>query len=203
MSRSVLRSTSLCLALMSSLPVVSCSSSGSKASHNAPGAAAQVCSSCVDISVHVWKFTPDAGTDVTKLSGITQASADGKASVNMQANSKEARPAEILKKLQQSGHAELVLNFDSVTTSGQSLPLSTSGSAGEFSALMTPAALKANTPYLINYELRAAMPHGGLTGGRDAYTKGNFLLKDGGALLSMQKVGESYAVWLISTKHPV
>lgn len=203
MNASVLRSTALCLALMSSLPVVSCSSSGSKASHNAPAAAAQVCTSCVDISVHLWKFTPDAGTDVTKLSGITQASADGKASVNMQANSKEASPAEILKKIQQSGHAELVLNFDSVTTSGQSLPLSTSGPAGEFSALMTPAALKANTPDLINYELRAAMPHGGLTGGRDAYTKGYFLLKDGGALLSMQKVGESYAVWLISTKHPV
>ncbi|NWC64013.1 hypothetical protein [Cedecea sp. P7760] len=202
MNRSFLRSAWLCLAFISPLLIASCSSSDSKGPHATP-AAGQLCTSCVDISVKVWKFTPDAGFDVAKLSGMTPASTEGKATVNMQAILKEDQPTEILKRLRKSGRVELVLYTHGITTTGQALPVNVSGGEGKFSAVLLPVALTTDAPDLIRFELNSDVPVGGFIHGAAVFSKGSFSIKEGDALLSLQKVREGYVVWLITTKNPV
>ncbi|MDT8850190.1 hypothetical protein RN053_06810 [Pantoea dispersa] len=203
MNRSFFRGASLCLAIISSLLVVSCSAPANKGPHTAADTAGQLCSSCVNIKVYAWKFAAYDGVDVAKLSGMAPGLAEEKTSANMQELLKNAQPAEIPKRLRQLGSAEAVLNFSSVAIVGQSLPVSTSGPAGEFSAVLTPAALTTDLPEVIRYELHAELPQGGFTRGENVYMKGNFLFKDGSALLILQKVKEGYVVWLITAKNPV
>lgn len=62
MNRSISRGALLCLALISPMLVVSCSSPADKGTSPAPAdTAVQLCTSCVDFNLYAWKFTPDAG----------------------------------------------------------------------------------------------------------------------------------------------
>lgn len=83
------------------------------------------------------------------------------------------------------------------------MPVSVSGGMGKFSAVLMPESLATDTPDLISFELNSDVPAGGFTHGDAVDSKGSFSLKEGGALLSLQKVREGYVVWLITTKNPV
>lgn len=204
MNRSFSRGALLCLALISPLLVASCSSPASKGHHTALAEmAGQLCTSCVDFNVYAWKFKPDAGVEVTTLLDIAPDLTEKNTSADLQRLYKEARPAEIQRLLRQSGRAEPVLNFHSMTTKGRSLPVSTGGAEGKFSAVLMPVPLTTDAPDLISFELNSEVPFGGFTHGNAVYSKGSFPLKEGDALLYLQKVSEGYVVWLILAKNPV
>ena len=201
MKSQLFRRTRMLLLLLSTLAVTA----GALA-NSAPVPAViaeQSCTSCVDLNVYAWKFKPDTGVEVTTLLGIAPGLTGKNTSANLQRLSKGAQPAEIQRLLRQSGRAEPVLNFHSITTTGRSLPISTSGAGGEFNAVLLPVALNSDAPDLMNFELSSAVPIGGFTHGNAVYSKGSFPLKKGDALLSLQKVSEDYVVWLILAKNPV
>ncbi|MBU9822979.1 hypothetical protein J1782_24100 [Rahnella sp. BCC 1045] len=183
----------------------------------------QACAHCVSYDVSVWMFTPtrpDALRNVLQsLNALPERESDEVEGQRVISPDKSAVTADTFR---QSGTLEPLAFWHAMSYFGEPLPLELVSSAGAFRAVLNtnvvPVHLKptsktftqklmifsdyADSSFqyqtLLNFQLAAGLPIGPDNEAHDvARSSGRVLLKNGSAVLNINRVGKSYMIWLV------
>ncbi|MEA9392146.1 hypothetical protein SJI19_16605 [Acerihabitans sp. TG2] len=170
---------------------------------------AQGCPECVSFDVSVWKFTPtrpDALKNIIhSLKGL---SGDGLGDGDGQRVISPGQSAIVADMFRQAGALERLLYWQAVSVQGESVPMESVSRSGNFSAVLkingvtsspvvTSSLRDLAPPALLNFSYKADQPGNSSSGFNTFAGSGRVLLRNGGALLNINRQEHCYLIWLV------